>query len=72
MKSKFAIIICDEVENHYKDGDVLAILPIDDTEKYQFNNPPSRDFDRTYDRLLHIKVKDKLRNELLIKEILRL
>ena len=68
-KPKFAIITCDEVDNHDEDGNVLAI---DDIKNYQFNNPPSRDFKKTYDRLLHFKVKDKLRNELPIKEMLTL
>ena len=36
---------CDEVDNHDEDGDVLAVLRIDDIEKYQFNNPPSRNFE---------------------------
>ena len=70
IESKFAIITCDEVDNHDEDGDVLAVLRIDDIEKYQFNNPPSRDFEKNYDRLLHIKVKDELGNELPIKESL--
>ena len=70
IKSKLAIITCDEVDNHDEDGDVLAILRIDDIEKYQFNNPPSRDFEKNYDRLLHIRVKDELGNELPIKESL--
>ena len=64
IESKFAIITCDEVDNHDEDGDVLAVLRIDDIEKYQFNNPPSRDFEKNYDRLLHIKVKDELGNPL--------
>ena len=42
MNSKLAIIICDEVDNHDEDGDVLAVFRIDDIEKYQFNIPPSR------------------------------
>ena len=54
IKSKLAIITCDKVDNHDEDGDILAVLPIDDIEKYQFNNPPSRDFDKNYDKLLHI------------------
>ena len=54
IKSKLAIITCDEVDNHDEDGDILAVLPIDDIKKYQFNNPPSRDFDKNYDKLLHI------------------
>ena len=70
IKSKLAIITCNEVDNHDEDGDVLAILRIDDIEKYQFNNPPSRDFEKNYDRLLHIRVKDELGNELPIKESL--
>ena len=70
IESKFAIIICDEVDNHDEDGDVLAVLRIDDIKKYQFNNPPSRDFEKNYDRLLHIKVKDELRNPLPIQEML--
>ena len=57
MNSKLAIITCDEVDNHDEDGDVLAVLRIDDIEKYQLNIPPSRDFDKNYDRLLHIKIK---------------
>ena len=70
IESKFAIITCDEVDNHDEDGDVLAVLRIDDIKKYQFNNPPSRDFEKNYDRLLHIKVKDELRNPLPIQEML--
>ena len=70
IKSKFAIITCDEVDNHDEDGDVLAILRIDDIKKYQFNNPPSRDFERNYNKLLHVKIKDELGNELPIKESL--
>ena len=71
IKSKLAIITCDEVDNHDEDGDVLAILRIDDDiKKYQFNNPPSRNFEKNYDRLLHIRVKDELGNELPIKESL--
>ena len=70
IKSKLAIITCDEVDNHDEDGDVLAILRIDDIKKYQFNNPPSRDFERNYDKLLHVKIKDELGNELPIKESL--
>ena len=70
MNSKFAIITCDEVDNHDEDGDVLAVLRIDDIEKYQFNIPPSRDFDKNYDRLLHIKIKDELGNPLPIKQML--
>ena len=70
IKSKLAIITCNEVDNHDEDGDVLAIFRIDDIEKYQFNNPPSRDFEKNYDRLLHIRVKDELGNELPIKESL--
>ena len=70
IKSKLAIITCDEVDNHDEDGDVLAIFRIDDIEKYQFNNPPSRDFEKNYDRLLHVKIKDELGNELPIKESL--
>ena len=34
MNSKLAIITCDEVDNHDEDGDVLAVLRIDDIEKY--------------------------------------
>ena len=68
MNSKLAIIICDEVDNHDEDGDVLAVFRIDDIEKYQFNIPPSRDFDKNYDRLLHIK--DELGNPLPIKQML--
>ena len=63
IKSKFAIITCDEVDNHDWDDDVLAVLPIDDIKKYQFNKPLSRDFHRNYDRLLHFKVKDELVDE---------
>ena len=70
IESKFAIITCDEVDNHDEDGHVLAVLRIDDIKKYQFNNPPSRDFEKNYDRLLHIKVKDELRNPLPIQEML--
>ena len=70
IKSKLAIITCDEVDNHDEDGDVLAILCIDDIKKYQFNNPPSRNFERNYDKLLHVKIKDELGNELPIKESL--
>ena len=70
VQSKLAIITCDEVDDHDEDGDVLAVLRIDDIEKYQFNNPPSRDFHRNYDRLLHFKIKDELGNELPIKEML--
>ena len=70
IKSKLAIITCDEVDNHDEDGDVLAVLRIDDIKKYQFNNPPSRDFEKNYDRLLHIKVKDELGNPLPIQEML--
>ena len=70
IKSKLAMITCDEVDNHDEDGDVLAILRIDNIKKYQFNNPPSRDFEKNYDRLLHIRVKDELGNELPIKESL--
>ena len=69
IKSKLAIITCDEVDNHDEDGDVLAILRIDDIKK-QFNNPPSRDFERNYDKLLNVKIKDELGNELPIKESL--
>ena len=69
IQSKLAIITCDEVDN-LEDGKVLVILPIDDIKKYQFNNPPSRDFHRNYDRLLHFKIKDELGNELPIKEML--
>ena len=58
--SKLAIITCDEV----------AVLQIDDIEKYQFNNPPSRNFERNYDRLLHIKIKDEHGNPLPIKQML--
>ena len=70
MNSKLAVITCDEVDDHDEDGDVLAVLRIDDIEKYQFNNPPSRDFEKNYDRLLHIKVKDEFGNLLPIKEML--
>ena len=69
VQSKLAIITCDEVDN-LEEGKVLVILPIDDIKKYQFNNPPSRDFHRNYDRLLHFKIKDELGNELPIKEML--
>ena len=70
MNSKLAIITCDEVDNHDEDGDVLAVLRIDDIEKYQFNNPPSRDFEKNCDRLLHIRVKDEIGNPLPIKQML--
>ena len=70
MNSKLAIITFDEVDNQDEDGDVLAVLQIDDFEKYQFNIPPSRDFDKNYDRLLHIKIKDELGNPLPIKQML--
>ena len=70
MNSKLAIITCDEVDNHDEDGDVLSVSRIDDIEKYQLNIPPSRDFDKNYDRLLHIRVKDELGNPLPIKQML--
>ena len=69
-KSKFAIITYDEVDNLDEDGNVLAILPIDGIKKYQFNNPPSRDFHGNYDKLLHFKIKDEIGDELPIKEML--
>ena len=34
MNSKLAVITCDEVDDHDEDGDVLAVLRIDDIEKY--------------------------------------
>ena len=70
INSKLAIITCDEVDNHDDDGDILAILPIDNIGEYQFINPPLRCFTKNYDRLLHINVKDELGNSLPIKDML--
>ena len=70
IKSKFTIITCNEVDNLDEDGDVLAILSIDDIKKYQFKNPPSRDFHGNYDKLLHFKIRDEIGDELPIIEML--
>ena len=56
IQSKLAIITCDEVDN-LEDGKVLVILPIDDIKKYQFNNPPSRDFHRNSTDCCTLKLK---------------
>ena len=67
---KFVYITCDEVNEYDIYNDVLAVLPYQNIENYQFYNPPSRSFKNNYDKKLHIRIKDDFGNDISFQKCL--